>query len=301
MSKRSEQHPQGIIYALCAYISWGILPLYWKLLDDIPAVEILAHRILWSAIITLSLCLIMKKGHHVRHYFSNPKSLLRLTITGLLVSANWGVYIYTVISGHIVEASLGYFISPIFSIVLGMVFLGEKMNKTQLAAFLLAIAGVAYLTLHYGQFPWIAVTLALTFGLYGLLKKKMNYDSMSALAVETTLVTPIALGYLLFGVHDGGAFFHSANVSVPVLLILTGVITGLPLYWFGLAANRINLSAIGFFQYITPSMKLFIGVYLFHEVFSTTHAIAFSLIWIGLILYSSDMIIKHRRKNSRQS
>jgi len=180
-----------------------------------------------------------------------------------------------------------------------MLFLGEKLNKTQIAAFLLAMAGVAYLTINYGRFPWIAVALALTFGIYGLLKKKMNYDSLSALAVETTLVLPIALGYLIFAASGAAIPFPfndgaTQQFSVAILLVLAGIITALPLYWFGMAAVKIPLYSVGFFQYIAPTIKLFIGIYLFHETFSVTHAISFSLIWAGLALYIGDIIVKLR-------
>ena len=219
-------------------------------------------------------------------------------ITGMLVSINWGVYIYAVNSGQILEASLGYFINPLFSILLGMIFLNEKLNKIQLVAFLFAIAGVAYLTINYGHFPWIAIVLAFTFGIYGLLKKKMNYDSITALTVETTLVAPVALGYLIFGISDGASSFATQPFPAPVLLILGGIVTALPLYWFGIAAIRISLYSIGFFQYIAPSMKLFIGIFIFHESFTATHAVSFSLIWAGLALYTGDMIISRTKRLS---
>ena len=304
--KAIEQNTQGIFYAILAYVVWGMLPLFWKHLDMIPALDVLAHRMLWSSVFSLMLCLFIKRAE-LRKYFSNPKSLVRLTVTGILVSVNWGVFIYAVLSGQLVEASLGYFINPLICIVLGMVFLGEKLNKTQLTAFSFAVAGVAYLTVNYGHFPWIAVVLALTFGIYGLMKKKMNYDSMSALAVETTLVAPIALGYLIFGASGSAlqmpineanevslAWLHNPAI---ILLVLGGVVTVLPLYWFGMAAVKIPLYSIGFFQYIAPSMKLFIGVYVFHETFSVTHVVSFSLIWTGLALYIGDMIVKLRREN----
>jgi len=292
---RFGRYTQGIFYAILAYLSWGLLPLYWKHLDTIPAVDVLAHRILWSSVFTLALCLFAKRNY-LRKYFSNLKSLAGLVVTGILVSVNWGVYIYAINSGQIVEASLGYFINPLVSIVLGMIFFGEKLNKTQLTAFFLAVVGVAYLTVNYGHFPWIAIALALTFGIYGLLKKKMNYDSMSALAVETTLVAPVALGYLMFGASNGIAAFAVQPFSITILLILSGIITALPLYWFGTAAVRIPLYSIGFFQYIAPSIKLFIGVHYFHEIFSVTHAVSFSLIWAGLALYIGDIIVKLRRQ-----
>jgi len=286
------RYTQGIVYALLAYLSWGVFPLYWKYLEAIDPVNILAHRILWSSIFTLVFCLFFKR-EYLRKYFTETKSLVRLAITGLLVSTNWGVYIYAVNSGQIVEASLGYFINPLVNIVLGMIFLGEKLNKIQIIAFLLAMAGVAYLTISFGGIPWIAIVLALTFGVYGLMKKKMNYDSMSALTVETTLLAPIALGYLVFGIANG-TVTTTLPYSLTTLLVLSGIVTALPLYWFGMAAVRMPLYAIGFFQYIAPSMKLFIGLYLFKEAFSLTHAITFSLIWAGLALYIGDIIIKHK-------
>ena len=257
--------------------------------------DILAHRVLWSSVFSLALCLFIKRDF-LRKYFYDLKSLIRLTITGLLVSINWGVYIYAVNSGQIIEASLGYFINPLVSIVLGMFFFGEKLNKIQIISFLLAMAGVAYLTLNYGHFPWIAIVLAVTFGVYGLLKKKMNFDSISALAVETTVITPLALGYLVFGTSGGLTSFSSQPLSIVGLLVLAGVVTALPLYWFGTAAVKIPLSSIGFFQYIAPSMKLVIGIFLFHEIFSLTHIVSFSLIWLGLALYIGDIATSKKTK-----
>jgi len=289
--KTVSQNTQGIFYITVAYVIWGILPVFWKQLDMIPAVNVLAHRILWASLFSLALSL-LKKRDYLRKYFSNPKSLVRLAVTGMLLSVNWGVFIYAVNSGQIVEAALGYFINPLISIVLGMVFLGEKLNKIQLAAFLLAMVGVAYLTINYGHFPWMAIILALTFGFYGLLKKKMNYDSMSALTVETTLVAPIALAYLIFGASDAGTTVATQQLSVAVLLVLAGVVTALPLYWFGMATVKIPLYSIGFFQYIAPIINLFIGLHIYHEAFTITHAVSFSFIWAGLALYIGDMTVK---------
>ena len=293
--KRTGQYTRGIIYVVLAYVSWGVLPLYWKQLDRVPDLDILAHRILWSSVCTLALCLLVKRDY-LRKYFCSPVALVKLTVTGLIVSVNWGVYIYAVNSGQMVEAALGYFINPLVSIVLGMMFLGEKLNKTQLVAFAFAMAGVAYLTINYGHFPWIAIVLALSFGIYGLLKKKMNYDSMSALAVETTLVVPLALGYLLLGSSEGFGSLVKPDFPVTALLVLAGIVTALPLYWFGLAAVKIPLNSIGFFQYISPTINLFIGIYIFHETFSATHAISFSFIWVGLALYIGDMVVRLRRQ-----
>jgi len=301
--KHITEYKKGIFFAVLSYLSWGVLPLFWKQLETIPSVEILAHRVLWSAVFTLALCLLMKK-RSVLNYFSHAKSLLMLAVTGILLTLNWGVYIYAINSDQIVETSLGYFINPLVSIVLGMIFLGEKLNKTQIAAFILAMAGVAYLTINYGHFPLIAITLALTFGVYGLLKKKMNYDSMGALAVETALIVPIAMGYLIFGASVAGlsitgtASIHSQPVSIVMLLVLAGVVTSLPLYWFGMATTKIPLYSIGFFQYISPTISLFLGISVYHEMFSIVHAISFSLIWAGLALYIGDIIVKLRKHST---
>ncbi|MDR2233020.1 MAG: EamA family transporter RarD [Tannerella sp.] len=299
-----NNYQKGIFFALISYLSWGLLPIFWKQLETIPSVEILAHRMLWSTVFTLILCLLMKK-HSFFDYFSHAKSLFRLAVTGLLLTLNWGIYIYAINSDQIVETSLGYFINPLVSIVLGMIFLGEKLNKTQLIAFMFAVAGVAYLAVNYGHFPWIAISLALTFGVYGLLKKQMNYDSMSALAVETALIAPFALAYLIFGASVAGwspvgtDSINSQPVSIVALLLLAGLVTSLPLYWFGMAAVRIPLYSIGFFQYISPTINLFIGIFIYHEVFSADHAISFSLIWVGLALYIGDIIVKIRRRPSK--
>jgi len=299
--KSVRQYTQGIFFIVLAYVSWGVLPLYWKLLDSIPSVDILAHRVLWSSVCTLIFCLLIK-NEYLRKYFCDPKALAKLTITGMIVTINWGIFIYAVNSGQMVEAALGYFINPLVCIMLGMIYLGEKLNKIQLAAFILATVGVIYLSFNYGHFPWIAIALAITFGIYGLLKKKMNYDSMSALAVETTIIAPIALGYLIFGTSDGIISFARSDISTTALLVLAGIVTALPLYWFGMAAVKIPLYSIGFFQYISPSINLFIGIYLFHEAFSTTHAISFSFIWAGLTLYIGDMVVKlQRQKTGKQS
>jgi chloramphenicol-sensitive protein RarD len=289
-----SKNTQGIIYAILAYSSWGLLPLFWKLLDTIPATEVLAHRVIWSSVFTLLICLFIKKDY-LRQYFTNKKSILRLMVTGIIVSLNWGVYIYAINSGQIIEASLGYFINPLVSIVLGMIFFREKLNKNQLAAFALAVIGVTYLTINFGHFPWIAVVLALSFGVYGLMKKQMNYDSMSALAVETTLVAPFAIGYLFFGTQASGISFVSQPLPIIIFLLFSGVVTIFPLFWFANAAVRISLKSVGFFQYIAPSIKLFIGIYFFHEIFSTVHFISFSFIWGGLVLYIVDMIVKKKK------
>ena len=285
---------QGIIYALLAYVSWGILPLYWKLLSHVNPVEILSNRITWASLFVLLLCLFYKRELLLK-YIKDLRLIAKLTVTGLLISVNWGIYIYAVNSNHIIDASLGYYINPLVSIVLGMLFLKEKLNKTQIAAFIMAIIGVGWFTVGYGRFPWIAVTLSLSFGLYGLLKKRMNLDSMAALSVETLMVTPIAVTYMGVIAANGENSFLSSGISTDLLLILGGVVTALPLYWFGMAAVRIPLYAVGFFQYISPTTSLIIGIFIYHEHFSSSHFVCFALIWAGLAMYIGNMILNQLR------
>jgi len=286
-----KEQNKGALFAIASYISWGLLPIYWKLMQNVSSLEILAHRIIWSAVFTFIFCIIWKR-HYLKKYFSNRRDLLRLSITGILVSANWGIYIYAVNANHILDASLGYYINPIVSVLLGIIFLKERLNKTQIIAFLITIAGVAYFTIDYGKFPWVAISLATTFGVYGLLKKKMNFDSMTALSIETMLALPLALIYMGYLVSSNSNVFMSgsSNISTQLLLISTGVITVLPLYWFGLATVRVPLYSIGFFQYIAPTLKLLIGIFIFDEAFTISHVICFSAIWLALILYIRDII-----------
>jgi chloramphenicol-sensitive protein RarD len=293
----SDKHDQakGYLFALQAFLSWGLLPVYWKLLSHIPAVEILAHRIFWSLLFVLGF-LAWQKQLKLSPIFKNRKSLFTLIVTGLLIGCNWGVFIYAVNINHIVEASLGYYINPLINVMLGMLFLKERLNKLQAIALVLAASAVTYLTIDYGRFPWISLFLACSFGVYGLLKKINRVDAMPALAIETLVLAPFAVIYITWKMADGTSYFLNDTLSNNLLLMLSGAATTLPLYWFGLGAKRISLTSIGFMQYIGPTIMLLLGIFAYKEDFPLEKQIAFAGIWLALVIYSFSIFKSYRRR-----
>jgi chloramphenicol-sensitive protein RarD len=285
----SKELTSGIWYTAFAYIFWGILPLYWKLLEKVPAVEILAHRIVWSFVFIMCLLVFCKKWdllkRNFKEIFHSRSQCFAVIASSLLISTNWLVYIWAVNSDHIIETSLGYYINPLISVLLGMVFLKEKLSFWQFISFALAFVGVVILTVQYGQIPWIALTLAISFGLYGLTKKVTKLDSMIGLMFETLIVVPLASLYLIFLAGQGSASFGT-SFSTTLLFIGAGVATGLPLLWFAQGAKTVPLAMIGFLQYIAPSISLLLGIFIYHEHFSKTHLVSFLFIWTALALFS---------------
>jgi len=290
MENEQRQQLIGIWDGVFAYLIWGILPLYWKALDGVLSEEILAHRIFWSFALMIVVLLFLGKWKpflaDLKMILSKPVLLLSATLSGVLISGNWFIYIWAVNSGHVLETSLGYYINPLISVLLGIIVLKERLNFMQIVSFILAAIGVLVLTLQYGQIPWVALSLALSFGLYGLVKKKTNVSSTTGLTVETMVVTPIAIIYLIGLFIAGNGQFAQTSVSTDLLLIGTGVITAIPLLLFAESAKRVPLSMIGFLQYISPTMTLFLGIFVFHEQFTKTHFLAFSFIWVALVIYS---------------
>ncbi|WP_257985601.1 EamA family transporter RarD [Bacillus sp. V5-8f] len=290
MKLRNEN--EGVFYAALSYFIWGIIPIYWKLLQDVQAYEILAHRVLWSFVFMIGLLVATKqwKGFvsYVREIAGNRKKLFALLGASLLVSANWGIFIWAVNSGHILQTSLGYYINPLVSVLLGVIVLKEKLSGAQVLSFALAAVGVLILGIHFGQIPWVSLLLAITFGLYGLVKKLINADAAIGLTLETMMVTPLAIGYwiyLLFTAHS--EFFVSADTAL--LLMGGGIATALPLLYFAKGAQKVPLSMLGFLQYIAPTITLILGVFLYHETFTKTHLLAFIFIWSALTIYSLSM------------
>ncbi|WP_020062119.1 EamA family transporter RarD [Bacillus sp. 123MFChir2] len=285
-----EAQKKGIIYATSAYMMWGILPLYWKLIDDVSAEEILAHRIVWAFVFMLFVLFISKRfGQFTNEFtqlFKRPKLFMSLTIASILISGNWFVYIWAVNHNHVIEASLGYYINPLVSILLGTLVLKEKLNFWQYIAVGLAAFGVAILTIRYGSIPWIAISLACTFGLYGLSKKLLDYDSMIGLTMETMIVTPIALVYLGMLGAKGISSFGTVSITSTLLLAGAGIVTALPLLYFAKGTKLIPLSMVGFLQYIAPTISLVLGIFVFHEHFTSAHMTAFFFIWIALFIFS---------------
>jgi chloramphenicol-sensitive protein RarD len=255
----------------------------------VSAVEILAHRILWSFVFIVIILAVQKKIHVFR-LLAEGRSRKTLLVTSGLIGLNWFTYVYAVNSERIVEASMGYYINPILSVILGIVILKERLNLMQVLAFVLACSGVVYLTLDYGKFPWIAVLLACAFALYGLLKKTADIDPMSGLMIETMLLSPIALAIIVYKALIGRGSLLSVSLHRDFLLIFAGVVTTLPLYWFAHGAKRIRLSSVGFLQYIAPTLMLGIGVFVYREIFTTAHQISFGLVWCGLSLYTLNLM-----------
>ncbi|MBO1627106.1 EamA family transporter RarD [Bacillus arachidis] len=290
MESQKALQKKGILYAAGAYMVWGVLPIYWKWVGEVPAEEILAHRIVWAFVFMLLILGVSKRmGQFLSELvslFKRPKLLTSLTIASILISGNWFVYIWAVNQNHIIEASLGYYINPLVSILLGTVVLKEKLNFWQYVAVGLAGIGVIILAFRYGSIPWIALSLAFTFGLYGLTKKLLNYDAMIGLTMETMIVTPLAVIYLvMIGDHGFGSFGSISSTST-LLLMGAGVVTALPLFYFAKGAQLIPLYMIGFLQYIAPTINLILGVFVFHEHFTSAHMTAFFFIWIALFIFS---------------
>jgi len=297
LQQNKKLYSGGLFYAIICYCSWGVFPLFWKLLLDVPSTQILAHRIVWSVIFLAGLML-WRGDRTFLTYFTKPKTLGLLCITGALIGGNWFVYIYAVNHNHIVDSSLGYYINPMVNVLLGVVFMKERLNKLQKWAVFFAVAGIVCLTISVGRLPWISLFLALSFALYGLLRKKANLESLPGLLIETLLLAPFALFYLWQMDKTGnGAFLH-ISLQTTLLLILAGPVTAIPMYWFGIAATRIPLSMLGFLQYLSPTLQLLLGVFLYREPFTTVYLISFTLVWIGLGIYIFNMI-KGLRENKK--
>jgi chloramphenicol-sensitive protein RarD len=281
----------GVAAAVAAYVSWGVLPAYWKLLQEVPAYEVLGHRMAWSLVLTLSVILVLGRWARFLRAARERRNLQLFTATSLLLAVNWLLYIWAVQTGYIVEASLGYFINPLINVLFGMLFFGERMRAPQWAAIVLAALGVLYLTVYYGRFPWIALVLAVTFAIYGLLHKKTSLAPLDGLCLETAVLFVPTLVLLLGLEMAGGGSFGHIGLAGSLLLAGAGIITTVPLLLFGYAAQQIPLSTLGFLQYLAPSINLIIGVYVFHEDFGPARIIGFCLIWSGLALFLAENLV----------
>ncbi|EMT45044.1 EamA family transporter RarD [Anoxybacillus flavithermus] len=295
-----ENKKLGTIYALLAYVLWGILPLYWKLLEHIEAKEILSYRIVASFFFMIALLIVQKSWstflHTCRLLWREKKRAIALIVASLLISVNWFIYIWAVNHNHMVEASLGYYMNPLLNVLLGVVVLKERLYKWQAVSFILAAVGVLLMTIEYGKIPWVALSLACSFALYSLVKKVISIDATIGLTVETMLVTPFAL---IFIIHSFGQL-HVASFSFATMLLLVGAgpATALPLLYFAKGAQHISLTLLGFLQYISPTLSLLLGVFLFHEPFTNAHVYAFSCIWTALLLFSLSSTRERRRGKS---
>jgi chloramphenicol-sensitive protein RarD len=287
-----------VLLSLTAWTMWGFFPLYWPLLEPAGAVEILAHRIFWSMLVMLGLVLVTRKRASVRRTFANRRTRWLLAVASVLITVNWGTYIWGVNNHHVVETSLGYFINPLVSVLMGVLLLGERLRSLQWAA--LGIAGVAVLalTIEYGHPPWVALVLAFSFGSYGLAKKKANAGAVESLVVETLCISPAALSYIVFLMATGASTFGNHGGRHVVLMVGTAVITVVPLLCFGGAATRIPLSTLGLMQYLTPSVQFILGLVVFHEPMPAMRWVGFGLIWLALALFTAESL-RHRHQRLR--
>jgi chloramphenicol-sensitive protein RarD len=274
----------GILYALGAYVLWGLFPIYWKWLHHVPAIQLIGHRIGWSFVLLMIVIFATKQWTKFRSTLTR-RVLGVYLISGLLLSLNWLIYVWGVNSDHVVETSLGYFINPLFSVLLGMIFLKERLRPLQWLPIGLAALGVIYLTWTYGALPWIALSLTFTFGCYGLIKKLSPLGSLYGLTLETGWVFLPALGYLIYlGSVGQGAFGHTGFIY-DLLMVGAGAVTAIPLLMFASAAKRIPLTMVGIMQYVAPTLQFLIGVLIYKEPFTTTRLIGFSLVWVALIIF----------------
>ena len=287
-----SQHSEariGIGYALLAFSAWGFLPIYWKLLDTVPSLEILAHRMVWSVLFLVGLLAVQKRLGEFRDLLKTPKYIWMLLGTAVLLGINWFVYIYGVNTNQIVETSLGYFINPLLNVLMGTIFLKERLNFWQSFAIVMATLGVLNFLRGFDSLPWIALVLACTFSCYGLLRKMIPVKPLVGLLVETLLLSPFALIMIVVWNAEGVENFGGEWKNI-FFLVGAGVITALPLLWFTNAGKRLRYSTLGFINYMTPSIQLIIGVFLYNEPFTSTHAVTFGLIWTGLIIYSINTL-----------
>ncbi len=299
--ERSEESHEtsGLIAAIAAFTTWGLIPIYWKLLAAVPATEILAHRFVWTTIFLLIVLSWQRRWPELIANVRSPRARIYCLTGGLAIASNWFLFIYAVNTDRVVESSLGYFMTPLMNVLFGAIFLHERLTRLQFGSVLLAALGVLNLTFGYGRFPWIAVLLCITFGLYGLLRKQSRTAAIPGLFVETILLVPFALVFLIYLQRSGTLMFARAGWSLSMLLISTGVVTAVPLFWFGYATRHLRLITVGFLQYLSPIGSFFLGVFLYHEPFTRGHLVTFVLIWLALALFTGEAVLRWRSSRVR--
>ena len=295
-SKLKSDSIFGVVYAGLAFLIWGLSPAYWKALGAVSALEIIMHRIVWSFIFLVGLIVLQRRWDEFLGVLRNRRMLLTLFATAIFVSVNWLLYIWAVNHNYLLQASLGYYINPLVNVVLGMVFLRERLRKPQILAVLMAATGVLYLTIYFGEFPWIALTLALTFGFYGLIRKVAPVGSLVGLAVETMLLSIPAVIYLAYLDSQGVGAIFRVSFKLDLLLIGCAPLTAVPFLFFTLGAKRLYLSTVGLMQYIGPSGMFFLAVFFYGEPFLKAQVWTFIMIWSALVIYSIDSVIYYRQE-----
>ncbi len=285
----------GYLYALLAYLLWGLFPIYWQPLEAIPAPQLIGHRIVWSFVFMVGFLAVIGQTARLRRLLTDRRVVLTYGFGGALLAGNWLTYVWGVTHGHIVEASLGYFINPLLSVLLGLAVLRESLRRWQWVAIGLASVGVAYLTWTYGRLPWIALALAVTFSLYGLVTKTAPLDAIDGLTLETGLLFLPALAFLLWNEAQGQGAFGHAGALANAMMAGAGVVTAVPLLFFGAAARRVPLSVLGILQYLAPTLQFLLGVLAYHEPFTRAHLIGYSLVWVALVIFWVEGGLRHRR------
>ncbi|EAQ32668.1 MULTISPECIES: EamA family transporter RarD [Idiomarina] len=295
MTEDAVRARQGVFFALAAYSFWGFAPIYFKSVQQVPAFEILAHRIIWAFILVFILIVGLKRLNRLKPIIRSPKMMFRLTVATCLLGGNWFLFIWAVNANHMLDASLGYYINPLLNVAIGMAFFQEKMRRLQLFAIGLAIVGVGIQVVTFGSVPWVALALASSFAIYGAIRKRLPVDSISGLWLETTLLVPVMLGYLLFFADSPSADMTANSWQLNVLLMAAGLVTTIPLLCFTAAAQRIRYATLGFFQYIAPSLMFILAVNLYDEPLAESKLITFVIIWSALALYTFDSVIQRQR------
>ena len=286
----------GLWAAAGSFVLWGLMPLYWHLLKAVPSLQIVLHRIAWSAVFVCGWLFWSRGTGWMREVLAQPRLAAMLACSGVLIAFNWGLYIWAVNAGHVVETALGYFVNPLLSVLIGVAFLRERLDAVQWASVGIAALGVLWLTFHYGSFPWIALALAGSFALYGLVRKLAAVDSVTGMGMESAYLFLPAVAWLLWSErHGGGGFGAGYGAGASALLVLAGVLTALPLVGFAFAVRRVPLSTVGLMQYIAPTLQFLIGVFVLHEPFDRDRAIGFALIWTALALFAGHGLLRARR------
>jgi chloramphenicol-sensitive protein RarD len=293
VTERAE-HRKGVAFGVAAYVLWGAFPLYWPLLEPAGAFEILAHRLIWSLVVMTGLVLLLQRTTQLRRLVTTPRTLGLLALAGVTVSINWTGYIWGVNHGYVVETSLGYFINPLVTVLMGVLLLRERMRPVQWAAVGVGFVAVLVLAVDYGRPPWIALLLAFSFGTYGLLKKKANAGAIESLTLETAVVAPFALAYVVWLGATGAGHFTSEGIGHTTLFVSAGLVTAVPLICFGAAAVRVPLVVLGLLQYLAPVLQFALGVLYFHEDMPVGRWVGFALVWIALGVFTYEAI-RYRR------
>ncbi|HVI82953.1 MAG TPA: EamA family transporter RarD [Chthoniobacterales bacterium] len=290
----------GLIAGIACFTTWGLIPIYWKLIAAVPAAEILAHRFVWTTIFLSTVLTWQRRWLEVIAIIRLPRARIFCLTGGLAIAFNWFLFIYAVNIGRVIETSLGYFMTPLINVLFAAVFLHERLTRWQLASVLLAALGVLNLTFGYGRFPWIAVSLCVTFGLYGLLRKQSGTAAIPGLFLETILLVPLAVIFLFYLQRSDTVAFGRAGWWLSILLISTGIVTAVPLFWFGYATRHLRLITVGFLQYLSPIGSFFLGAFLYREPFTRGHLVTFILIWLALIIFTGEAVLRWRSARVRE-